>query len=121
MCLKQHGREGDLERHLKTAHGHSKKFRCDACLKRFVQRRHLNIHLKTVHCQSKEFQCETWLKRFGKKGYLDMHLKTIHVCFMTCIHISNHWAIITILGHFGGVFCSFEKNYATSQYYPVNE
>ena len=26
------------------------------------------------------------------------------VCFMTFIHISNRWAIITILGHFGGVF-----------------
>ena len=40
------------------------------------------------------------------------------VCFMTFIHISNRWAIITILGHFGGVFCNFwEKNHATSKYY----
>ena len=31
------------------------------------------------------------------------------VCFMTFIHISNCWAIITILGHFAGVFLQFLK------------
>ena len=29
------------------------------------------------------------------------------VCFMTFMHISNRWAIIIILGHFGDVFCNF--------------
>jgi len=73
------GREGNLNKHIRTVHLKQKAFHCGQCNKSFGQTSNLNDHIRTVHLKQKDFHCGQCNKSFGQKIVLKRHIKNVHL------------------------------------------
>ncbi|XP_073812606.1 zinc finger autosomal protein-like [Musca autumnalis] len=78
-CGKVMSDRRNLELHVRTHEGQSRKYVCDTCQKRFLTSDTLKVH-QAIHLsdEEKKYSCEHCGKRFGHHKLLGHHVRSIH-------------------------------------------